>query len=180
MANDYFSPGYAAARSVNQNMYHWLTLNVAKAQRLAGRRGIGIFVAPFNAYRVNNSELLVCLLPFFANDNISPSGVTTMDSILTMSIGHYEEVEREYISALRNPIKWFQYGVRFIISLPIQLLNWFGIINEQTVERFTANAVFKIGAGIVALISFVSSVVGLIGGWQPFIDVISKIFPAGK
>lgn len=177
LANGYFGSAYVAARSIDPEVYHWLTLNVNKAQRLVGPFGIGTYIAAFQSYRIDNCRFLVNLIPNFQTGTIAQQEMSILDTSLTTALGAYQEVAEENRKSLRNPFKWFQYGIRSILSFPVRLLGWLGIISERSAERITSNAIFKVFTGIIGLISFASSVTGLIGGWQPFIDVLHNWFP---
>jgi hypothetical protein len=77
---------------------------------------------------------------------------------------------------LKNPIAWFKEGFQEIISLPIYLLNWFGILSDTTVSKVTTNVIFKILAGIAGLVTFISGIVTIIQGKDQTISFIRQLF----
>lgn len=177
-----FSQGGYAGKTIDQELYNWLALNASKAQRIAGTIAKGHYTAPFRAYTVSNYEFIINTIPKFrAEAHLHETEITFIDDILMMAIGEYQEDVDHYRKEIKNPFKWFKYGIRFIMKLPIQILSWFGVISERTFIKITASSIFKFFAGVAALIGFVSAIVGLITGWDAFIatiDVwIKKYFP---
>ncbi|MEZ4721110.1 MAG: hypothetical protein R2813_04450 [Flavobacteriales bacterium] len=163
---------FARPSNIDPQLYHWLTLNAARAQREVGIFGVGEFVAPFQIYKVRNYQFIVNTLPKFRDDRIMPQEITMVDDILVRCIGYFEEAETSLKKTIANPLKWFQYGIRFLVSFPARILSWFGIISEGMFDSITANGLFKFVSGVVALIGFVSAIVGLITGWDNFIEIV--------
>lgn len=167
-----FTAGFGTHGHIDHDLYHWLTMNASKAQREVGVFGVGEFVAPFQIYKIRNYQFIVNTLPKLRQGLIHHQEITAVDDILVRCIGYYAEIEQRLQRNYKNPVKWFQYGVRFVISVPIRLLEWFGIINDATFDSITANAAFKVLSGIIALISFFSSIVTIFTGWEPFKAIV--------
>jgi hypothetical protein len=165
-----------SAYNIDYNLYHWLTLNSVKAQRYMGNFGIGEFVAPFQLYKIRNYEFIVGTVSKFTEGLLTTQEISMVDNILTRRIGHHKEIEKQLIKEIANPIKWFQYGVRLITSIPVYLLNWFGIISENSLDAITSNTLFKFISGIIALISFLSALITIFTGWSSFIAIIISHF----
>jgi hypothetical protein len=176
LSNFYFSSHYAAARTYEPELYTWLTLNSNKAQRDIGSFGVGAFIAPFQSYKITNYQFIINSLPKFRDGHIHQNEVTTVDQALLRCIGYLREIEEGLRRDIRNPVKWFQFGVKYILSLPARFLNWFGIINDNAVDKIIANGFFKLGSGIISLIAFASSIVSLFSGWEIFSKIIAEFF----
>ena len=162
--------------NLNIQLYQWLIANSYKAQKTVGRFGIGEYVSAFQMYYIRRYEFIVSTIPKLRDNYIHEQEITSVDDILIRSIALYEEQEQQLKSTLKNPFKWFQHGVRFIISFPIQLLNWFGIISDNTFDTIASNSIFKLLAGIVSFASFLSSIVTIFTGWSVFKNMIMFFF----
>ena len=66
---------------------------------------------------------------------------------------------------MNNPFIWFSEGVTLALSLPVQILGWFGVLGGAAVSGLTSNILFKGISALVALIGFASAIVGLATGW---------------
>ena len=77
---------------------------------------------------------------------------------------------------LKNPIIWFKEGFQEIISLPLYILNWFGILSDTGVSKVTTNVIFKFLAGIGGLVAFASGVVTIIQGKEQTIAFFKQLF----
>ena len=119
---------------VDYNLHHWLTLNAVKAQREIGGFGIGVFMAPFQLYKINHYEFITQTVGKFTEGLLHTQEIAIVDNILTRWLGAQNDAIEEIEKDIKNPLKWFQYGVRLILSLPIRILNWFGIISESNLD----------------------------------------------
>jgi hypothetical protein len=99
--------------------------------------------------------------------------ISTGNGILLRVIGHFEEVHGQFVKELRNPIKWVKHGVQAVLSIPVVLLNWFGIIDENQASSIQGNRIFKVVSGIFSFVGFASAIVGLITGWDGFLVIVS-------
>lgn len=177
LINSYLhSSGYRAARQLDPKLYSWLVSKSTKAQQEVGMFGVGEFIAPFQIYKIRNYQFIVNTIPKIRDGHIRDEEINMVDDILTRCLGAYDEINNELLSELKNPIKWFQYGVKWVLSLPVRILNWFGIVNTNTVDKITANGVFKLVSGLIGIISFFSAIVTIVTGWEPFRLIIHKIF----
>jgi len=177
LINSYFhSSGYRAARQFDQRLYSWLVSKSSKAQQEVGMFGVGEFIAPFQIYKIRNYQFIVNTIPKIRDGHIRDEEINLVDDILTRCLGAYEEINNELQLELKNPVKWFQYGIKSVLSLPIRILNWFGIINIRTVDKITANGLFKAISGLIGLISFFSAIVTIVTGWEHFKVIIHKVF----
>lgn len=172
MGNKFIESGYQ--RTLDHNLYHWFTRNVTTAQTVVGRFGVAGYMAPFQAYKPTNYQYLVNTLPKFRERHSNQSELTNFEDVLVRALGFYEDLYSDANKNLKNPFKWLQFGVRFLIGLPVRLLSWFGIIPEKWVSIFTSNWAFKTISGLIALIGFISSIIGLITGWKEFLAIVRK------
>ena len=106
-------------------------------------------------------------------DNIER--LSQFDDCLLRYIGHTEERTKTTAKNLKNPIIWFRVGFQEIISLPLFVLNWFGIFSSRTVDRVTESTIYKVFTGIIALVTFASGIVTIIQGKEATIAFIRNL-----
>jgi hypothetical protein len=62
------------------------------------------------------------------------------------------------------------------MSIPIFILNWFGIISNRTLNSIKDSLIYKVISGIIALVTLVSGLVTILVGYKPTIEFLSGIF----
>lgn len=68
-----------------------------------------------------------------------------------------------------NPIVWFGYGIKAILRLPVKVLVWLNVVNENTETRISGGRLFHLVNMIITLIGFVSAIMTIALGWDQFI-----------
>ena len=111
-------------------------------------------------------------LPKFRERHLDKAEITNFDDFLVRSLSFYKNLLNDANKKLKNPFKWLQFGVRFLVGFPVRLLSWFGIIPEGWVSAFTSNWAFKTISSLIALVGFMVSIVGLITGWEEFLAIV--------
>lgn len=174
----YFKIYERRSRSSNfdYELYEWLTMNVIKIQNNIGFLGVITYQPPFTNYMIDNYKIIVNTLPKFRNGQVGRSDADMVDDCLLRYLGHLEEDLKETQKDLRNPIVWFREGFREIMSIPIFILSWFGIISNQTVNSINNSSIYKVISGLIALVTLVSSVVTIIVGYDQTIEFVNRLF----
>ena len=177
-ANKYFEQydRYSKSGNFDSELYVWLTKNVSKIQSSVGNFGVMSYKPAFQNYMINNYQLIINTIPKFRQGQVENFDVTSVDDCLLMYIGHIEECSEETLKNLKNPIIWFRVGFQEIISIPLFILNWFGIFSKRTVNGIMESTFYKILTGIIALITLLSGIVTIIQGKEKTIEIINKIF----
>ena len=177
-ANKYFEQydRYSKSGNLDSELYVWLTKNVSKIQSNVGNFGVMSYKPAFQNYMINNYQLIINTIPKFREGQVENFDVTSVDDCLLMYIGHIEELSEETLKNLKNPIIWFRVGFQEIISIPLFVLNWFGIFSKRTVNGIMESTFYKILTGIIALITLLSGIVTIIQGKEKTIEFINKIF----
>ena len=57
------------------------------------------------------------------------------DDMFIRHLGTLKEAEKSIRKNLVNPFSCFSAGIKFIVSLPILLLHWFGFISDETTRK---------------------------------------------
>ena len=177
-ANKYFEQydRFSKSGNLDSELYVWLTKNVSKIQSSVGNFGVMSYKPAFQNYMINNYQLIINTIPKFREGQVENFDVTSVDDCLLRNIGHIEERSVETLKNLKNPIIWFRVGFQEIISIPLFVLNWFGIFNKRTVNGIMESTFYKILTGIIALITLLSGIVTIIQGKEKTIEFINNIF----
>jgi len=174
--NKYFKNYERWNRSGNldSELYVWLTMNVSKIQNYVGSFGVMSYKPAFQNYMINNYQIIINTIPKFREGQVENFDVGAVDDCLLRYIGHLEEYSKETLRNLKNPVIWFREGFKEIISIPIFILNWFGIFSSRTVNSIMDSIIYKILTGIIALVTFVSGLVTIILGYDQTIAFINR------
>ncbi len=181
LCNDIFSNNH-----FDQSVYYELTAAVKEMQTELGDDGIYAYVQDnLKGVATRNYQALVNFLPELRTA-ISEKQNSIMAMRLSKSITDCDDMFVRHIGTLtsqidttrkeaKNPFSCFAEGVRTIISFPILLLKWFGIISGATSVRLKSNWIVKVVSIFVTIVGFVGSVITIIIGWEQFVEIISKI-----
>ena len=167
--------------------HQWLLAHSTKMQNLSG--GFGVFSLYQPAYSdlvYRNFQIFANLIPEIRNiyiraKNDFASSIyvrelrevsLSVDDALLRLLGSKEEQHKKAFKDFKNPFMWLREGVRWVITLPITFFYWTGIIQYTWYSKLANNAFFKILSAIVAIIGFVSSIVTVVTGYDPFIAIL--------
>lgn len=140
----------------DRNLYYWLTKKSPKIQTTLGFFGVSNYQPAFANHIVNNRQTIINTLPLMRNGTAHEGDINMCQESLIRYIGFMEEAFEHSKSDLKNPLKWFQLGAQYIVSLPIRILYWFNLINKNSFNKIMDNYLFK-------LVSFVAIMLGIIG-----------------
>ena len=161
--------------NLDNELYVWLTMNVNKIQSNVGSFGVMTYKPAFQNYMINNYQIIINTLPKFREGKVENFDVVSVDDCLLRYIGHLEECKKDTQKNVKNPIIWFREGFKEIISLPIFILSWFGIFSRKTVDNIKDSVVFKVIAGLIALVTLVSGLVTIVVGYDKTIEFLNKL-----
>ena len=88
----------------------------------------------------------------------------------------YTRVNNNFRYCLLYTSSCFSDGIKFIVSLPILLLHWFGFISDETTRRAKHNWIIKLLNIIVTLVGFIGGLMSIVMGWNEFWQIIRNIF----
>jgi hypothetical protein len=174
LANKYFQDcdRYNRSGTLNNELYVWLTLNVSKIQSNVGTFGVMSYKPAFQNYIINNYQIIINTLPKFRDGQIQNFDVGSVDDCLIRYIGYLEEYKKETGKNVKNPIVWFREGFKEIISIPLFILSSFGIFSRRTVDSIMDSVIFKILAGLIALVTLVSGLVTIVVGYDQTVKFV--------
>lgn len=176
-SNKYFESYDRWSRSGNFDgeKYVWLTMNVSRIQNNLGTFGIMDYIAPFQTYKVSNYQIVINTIPKFRDGSIQDFDVNSVDDSLLRYIGYLNEYQKHTLRNLKNPIIWFREGFREILSIPIFILSWFGIISNRTLNSIKNSLIYKVISGLIALVILISGIVTIVVGYDQTIEFINRI-----
>jgi hypothetical protein len=175
--NKYFQTYDQRNRSGNfdNESYIWLTMNMDKIQSHVSILGTVSYQSAFRGYMIKNYQVIINTIPKFRQGLVDSSEVGMVDDCLLRYLGKLEEYSNGAQKNLNNPIVWFREGFREVLSIPIFILNWLGIISNRRVNAIKDSLVYKAISGFIALLAFLSSIITIIVGYDQAISFISKL-----
>jgi uncharacterized membrane protein len=146
-----------------------------KAQRLLMDAGLVDYQPPFRGYRVSNYPILVNTVQYLRNPSALTEEFNMLNTILIMQIARYEEFHENIKANIFNPIILLREGVQFFTTLPISLLYWTGLIEYSTQYKLSNNIVVKFINFVLITFGFVSAIITIVLGWEPFKELLYKL-----
>ena len=67
-------------------------------------------------------------------------------------------------------------GIRLLVGLPLDILLWCGIINQNREQRIRTNYVYRVINNFIVLLGVVSSIVTIALGWEDLLKMINTIW----
>lgn len=176
-SNKYFQTydRYSRSGDFDGELYVWLTMNVSKIQNYVGSFGVMSYKPAFQNYMINNYQIIINTIPKFREGQVENFDVGGVDDCLLRYIGYLEEYSKDTLKNLRNPIVWFREGFREILSIPIFILSWFGIISNRTVNSIKDSLIYKVISGLIALVTLVSGVVTIVVGYDQTLEFVNRL-----
>ncbi len=62
-----------------------------------------------------------------------------------------------------------------ILGIPLDILHSIGLISSNNLTKIKRNIIFKILGGIISLLTFVSTIMSIILGWNEFVELMKNI-----
>lgn len=178
LANKFFQnyDRYSRSGDFDGELYVWLTMNVSKIQNYVDSFGVMSYKPAFQNYMINNYQIIINTIPKFREGQVENFDVNAVDDCLLRYIGYLEEYSEGTLKNLRNPIVWFREGFRGILSVPIFILSWFGIISNRTVNSIKDSLIYKVIAGFIALVTLLSGLVTIVVGYDSTMRFFCTLF----
>ena len=99
-----------------------------------------------------------------------------VNETLIRYIGSLDDNLDEFRKEIKNPIIWLRKGFSWILLLPISIFYWLGIVGSSLVEGISKNPIFKMFAGLITLLGSISTIMGVIMGWDAFVETVINLF----
>lgn len=149
-ANDVFT-----TRQMNSEKYNAVVRDIDKIQQELGRDGvINEFVDPLKGIRGRNYQLFMNIVPEMRNMLLG-YGNSIIDERVNQLIGLCEDSLRRHIGNLEraieherkgifNPITCLGEGIRWIVGLPVDILQWAGLYSAGRSGKIKASFLFRV------------------------------------
>ena len=169
---------------ISDSNYNFLVKDVNKIQMELGLDGIvSVYRDPLAGFQMNNYPIF---LNFFNELRIEMNAWGLFNDRLNLLIGWADEALLKHAGSLeehvkvekrsiKNPVYCFSKGIGFIVSLPIKLLEWCGILNQTYSNKVISSKLYIIIEKIATAISLVGSIITVIMGWEWFVDFCRTI-----
>ncbi len=181
---------YCNSRGEDREAYTWVTLNSPKMQRNMGSYGVyEAYQPPAANYMVKNYQIITNMIPEVRrhidlnNESLGTMFASSIDGFikaideaLLRYIGVLNEQEDDAKRKLTNPFLWIRTGVEEVLSLPILLFAWFGLIGFSTVRRLQNNFFFQIFSVITTMAGLIAAIMTIVMGWDDFILVMKSFY----
>ena len=174
--------------NLNQEKYNFCMKNIDTMQIELGVAGVmGEIIDPLKGIKMSNYPILLNTLPEIKNYSFSElrensimterimQSITMCTDAFTRHLGMLDRQKENSKKGMRNPIMCFAEGIKMIISFPLYLLLWCGIISDEKVKVTLTSLGYRIITKVVSLIGIVSSIMTIALGWKEFGDLIEKI-----
>lgn len=176
---------FASAQAFDGQQYTWLTQHAVQMQEDLGPLGIVDYKPPGNLGFIPRYQVILNLLPelrrlrmgeyhFGVDDIFREQANLCLDTLVRYS-GVLERRLAQSLSQLRNPLAWLREGVQTTLLIPVSLLVALGILGASTQARFRGSLLFRVLAGIVALIGLLSAIMTIALGWQQFTALVNRL-----
>lgn len=177
---------YMEHRQVDPKLYQECIREVDDIQTELGYDGmVADFIDPLKNIRMTNMQVLVNIFPEMI------SMVSQMDSYIIQvrmnqfiqqcidsmekHIGRIYRLTETERKQLWNPIACFGKGMRGVLSFPLDALYWLGLLNARSNRAIQDNVIFKLIEKVVTAVGFISSVMGIVLGWDEFVKIILEM-----
>jgi hypothetical protein len=164
---------YAQSSRLNDD-YTWLVQNAFIVQRRMGSMGRMHVRQPFENKYIPNYEIIVNALSKFRSGIVHEAEIGYADDALLRYLKHMDELFEQAEKNLKNPFLWLRQGFRYIVALPVYLLDWFGLLSNSAAKRIVNNSSFQFLSNLTAFVTFVSSVVTIVVGYDQTIAFIKR------
>ncbi len=179
--------GIISNNSFNQQLYYELTSDVNSMQYELGSDGIYAYVTDnLKGFSTSNYQLLVNFLPEIRDilneqDNMIMmnryhQSINNCDDMFIRHLGTLRNFEQTKRKNMFNPFSCFSDGIKFIVSLPILLLNWFDFISDENTRKVKHSWLIKFLNFILTLVGFISAIMTIIMRWDDFLYKVCNIF----
>ena len=159
--------------------YEWLMSNSGKVQIILGDAGI-ISYKDISGYYPNYQIVLNFMnevMSLFSKGLIGTESekITWCHNAFLRKMGIYDEYIKKEIKRTFNPLYDLTSGIKVILGIPLDILYSIGLISSKNLTKIKDNVLFKILGGIISLLTFLSTIMSIVLGWNDFVNLIKGI-----
>lgn len=171
---------------IDNSLYEKLIKDSYSMQTRMGSFGLAYnWQLPYSNVVYKEVQIIINLIPLIVEQRTGPlfqsnnlvraevySYLRNVDEALLRYTGFLEEKMTEARKNTFKLIVWVREGIRFFIKLPFLSLKWFGLLPDSSYIKITDSTIVKFIGFFVALIGFVSAIVTIVTGYDPFMTII--------
>lgn len=167
---------YDQTASLDHENYVWLTKNVKKVQNFISSYEKMEYISPGRTYQVSNYQVVLNTIPKFRNGTVDRNEVDMVDDSLIRCIGHNEEILSQRKKLFYNPVQLFKIGFQNSMNFPLEILNLFGILGKNSINKISESIIYKIIVGLIALVGLIANWATILQGKQELITFWNHFF----
>lgn len=158
--------------------YTWLAMNQPRMSSELGPADLIDYRAPFAQYIVSNYPALMnTLAAARSGRGAHPDMVALVDQLLISKGGVIRHRHSSIAPKLRNPVYLVGRGLRLVVSFPLLLLSWSGLLPAGGLEGARNSLLFRLIQFVAATILVVAGIVTVVIGWSAFVTQLKAWFP---
>ena len=167
--------------NIKSRDYAWLMTNCDKMQYILGESGIISYIEGGRYY--NNIPLLLNVMneitsyvnnPLVGENEIKM--VQWCQNAFLRKTGILNDYIKNETKRIYNPLYSLSAGIKFILLIPVEILNSIGLISNNGKNKINDNKIVKILSGILSLITILSAIITIVIGWNNFVEIIKAFF----
>lgn len=173
----------AQHHKMDAELYAKCSHDVDKAQdELGGDGVIGIYYDPIRQIQMRDYPLFLNILPEMREMCNNPFNSVVQERFdklmgycedaLHRHVGNLDRLIESEGKGIWNPVVCFAAGIRWIIGLPFNILNWCGILADDQTEKIHGNIIFKIIGHFITLVGLLDSTISIILGWDGALAIV--------
>jgi hypothetical protein len=158
--------------------YTWLAMRQPRMSSELGSADRIDYRPPFSNYVVSNYPALVNTLAAARSSPGAPPNMVNLVDQLLISLGGVIQYRHEsLVSKLSNPLYLVGRGLRLVVSFPLLLLSWSGLLPASSLEGARNSLLFRFVQFLAATILVVAAVVTVVVGWAAFVAQLKAWLP---
>ena len=169
-------------QNLDNNAYIQLVKRSEEIQLLMGYYGVIDLEEGGRIY--NNYPLVLNTIPKIKelkiNDSFDTENILRELEMLQNGFLRYfnnlEIIINTYKKHFLNPFTNLKEGFHFILSLPIKLLYWVGLINQNNKNKIENSNFISILSGIGTLLTLIYTIMSIFIDWNTFVSTIKNLF----
>lgn len=159
----------------DNSTYVELLTKSAHIQSLLGDLGRIDYQEPFTNYVIRNLQIVINFIPHLQNPQYKDGEFRLLQSVLLIRIGQYEELLNQIKKDIKNPLILLREGIQFIVTLPISLMFWTGLIQYSTKSKIYNSFFIKFVSFIIVFLGLISSIITIVSGWNTIDFIIEYL-----
>lgn len=166
---------YMSSEGRDSESLAWLIRNGDRMQEEIGSFGIVDFKPPFSNYYIKNYSLIINGLSNIAQYYRNGLGRSEEAHLIFETLLRYEGwIDNSYINIKKsflNPIALISDGLKKIMSIPLWIMKWSGLLNGNKYDTVSKSFIYTIITAFMSFVTILSGIITIIVGWEQSIKI---------